>query len=62
MIGAAELAFAEAKGFLEQSLALHEAEYGTEDPRVAAVLRSLGSVLHDLGDLGGAHGGCSLKL
>lgn len=47
-------AFAEAKGFLEQALALHEAEYGTEDPRVASVLRSLGSVLHDLGDLGGA--------
>lgn len=47
-------AFAEAKGYLEQALALHEAAYGAADPRVAAVLRSLGSVLHDLGDLGGA--------
>ncbi|EYF03182.1 FxSxx-COOH system tetratricopeptide repeat protein [Chondromyces apiculatus] len=47
-------AFAEAKGYLERALALHEDEYGKEDPRVASVLRSLGSVLHDLGDLGGA--------
>ena len=47
-------AFAEAKGYLEQALALEEAEHGKADPRVAAVLRSLGSVLHDLGDLGGA--------
>ncbi|HSN96838.1 MAG TPA: FxSxx-COOH system tetratricopeptide repeat protein [Candidatus Nanopelagicales bacterium] len=47
-------AFAEAKGYLEQALALHEAEVGNDDPGVAAVLRSLGSVLHDLGDLGSA--------
>ncbi|AKT39975.1 FxSxx-COOH system tetratricopeptide repeat protein [Chondromyces crocatus] len=49
-------AFAEAKGYLDQALALHEAEYGSDDPRVASVLRNLGSVLHDLGDLGGARG------
>jgi tetratricopeptide (TPR) repeat protein len=47
-------AFAEAKGYLERALALHEATFGPEDPKVASVLRSLGSVLHDLGDLGGA--------
>jgi len=47
-------AFADAKGYLERALALHEAEHGPNDPRVAAVLRSLGSVMHDLGDLGGA--------
>lgn len=47
-------AFAESKGYLERALALHEAVFGHDDPKVAAVLRSLGSVLHDLGDLGGA--------
>ncbi|WP_437717356.1 FxSxx-COOH system tetratricopeptide repeat protein [Sorangium sp. So ce448] len=47
-------AFAEAKGYLQRALALHEAVFGNDDPKVAAVLRSLGSVLHDLGDLGGA--------
>ncbi|XXT16056.1 FxSxx-COOH system tetratricopeptide repeat protein [Sorangium sp. So ce429] len=47
-------AFAEAKGYLERALALHEAVFGPDDPKVAAVLRCLGSVLHDLGDVGGA--------
>ncbi|MGK3960537.1 FxSxx-COOH system tetratricopeptide repeat protein [Sorangium sp. So ce1667] len=47
-------AFKEAKRYLERALALHEAVFGPDDPKVAAVLRSLGSVLHDLSDLHGA--------
>ncbi|MBI3912798.1 MAG: tetratricopeptide repeat protein [Chloroflexi bacterium] len=46
--------FADAKQLLERALAIDEAAFGPNHPKVAAAVNNLGCVLQDLGDLAGA--------
>jgi tetratricopeptide (TPR) repeat protein len=54
--------FAEAKAVLERALAIDEAAFGPEHPKVAIRVNNLGRVLQDLGDLDGARAYCERAL